>query len=370
LQQREMDRMARERQERVHQLPTPDSIVRALTYGSDIQRPNRSRVKARDHSKPIVTSKVKKKRSMLTQARREALLEVFRAFDVDQGGTIDAEEFRGIGQAYSGRKWTNKEAREAMAKVDTDGGGEIEPDEFIEYFEGNVGFLTDKQFYARMNKMLMAAREARLAAQAEAGEEIPDPEGERKGGVFKLIEDMQDASDDVRCEAGRAVYSLARAQPLGRGHRPTSAITEAGGVAPLVELLQRTPAGGSINSDETRITAAAAIERLAKGHRKNQDAIRVAGGLPPLVLMLQSSENDEMQKAAACAAWRLVENNLGNAQALRLSEGVPDLVRLSSAEDKVTMKAAVGTLRCMGVLPTARRLKGADLWEGLRQNTC
>ncbi len=34
----------------------------------------------------------------------------------------------------------------AWRQVDTDGGGEIEPDEFIAYFEHNVGFMTEKQF--------------------------------------------------------------------------------------------------------------------------------------------------------------------------------------------------------------------------------
>ena len=47
-------------------------------------------------------------------------MQVFDAFDVDGGGSIDPDEFRGIGQAYTGRKWTNKEAKAAMIKVDTD----------------------------------------------------------------------------------------------------------------------------------------------------------------------------------------------------------------------------------------------------------
>ena len=56
--------------------------------------------------------------------------------------------------------------------MDADGSGTIEPEEFIVYFEDNVGFMTDKQFQNRMNKLLMAAREARL--NAGLAEKDPD----------------------------------------------------------------------------------------------------------------------------------------------------------------------------------------------------
>jgi len=353
---------------RPDELPSSDSIVRSLTYGLPLTRPNSSRVTIHDRSKPVVPSKTKKKRSMLTQARRDALLEVFNAFDVDQGGSIDADEFRAIGQSYSGRKWTNKEAREAMAKVDTDGGGEIEPDEFIVYFEDNVGFMTDKQFQARMNKLLMAAREARMKHAASQGQELPDPLGDRTE-IGKLIEGLQDASDEARLEASTSMCEMAQAQRFPRGSRPTSAIVEAGAVEPLVELLHQQDPSGSMNSEDTRATAALTLKRLATRHRKNQDAIRTCGGVPLLVKMLYPQESERVQHSACATLAALVENNVGNTQAARLSEGVPDLVRLSSSPTKVVRINASSALRSMKVLPPAKTLRGADQWEGLRRNT-
>jgi len=102
------------------------------------QEPNETRLKHREHDEPVIKSDEGKKRSKLTAARREALrealLEVFDAFDVDRWGSADPDEFRSIGQACTGRKWTNKEAKAAMIAVDTDGSGKIEADEFIVYF--------------------------------------------------------------------------------------------------------------------------------------------------------------------------------------------------------------------------------------------
>ena len=86
--------LAKEQEWKPKEHPTTDSIVRALTYGLPLGKLNKSRVQKHDRSVSIVPTKSKKKRSMLTNARREALLEVFNAFDVDGGGSIDADEFR------------------------------------------------------------------------------------------------------------------------------------------------------------------------------------------------------------------------------------------------------------------------------------
>jgi len=255
-----------------------------------------------------------------------------------------------------------------LLKVDTDGSGEIEADEFIVYFEDNVGFMTDKQFASRMNKLLMAAREARLAGGLPEKALEEDKLG-AAAEMASLINKLQDHSDEVQLEGTREIYERAEPQRYAKGVRPTSAVADGGAVEPLVDLLQAADSHGRPNSHKTRIAAANALQRLACGNRKNQDSIRGSGGVPLLVAMLGPEESIEMQQASLRALAELVNNNVGGITAVRLAEGTPDLVRLTSSVDKLSRDAASMALRCMGVIPSAKRMQGRDTWEGLRRST-
>merc|ERR1712166_1515586 len=77
------------------------------------------------------------------EERKLDLTSLFRAFDYDSSGSIEPQEFLAIGKAVKaasakGGEWTEEMSAKAMARVDTDGGGSIDVDEFCGFFEKNM----------------------------------------------------------------------------------------------------------------------------------------------------------------------------------------------------------------------------------------
>ena len=83
-------------------------------------------------------------------------------FDVDQGGTLDADEFYTMGAAISegmgSTKWTRAKSDKVFAKLDQDGSGGIDQDEFVEFYKGVLKGQPDAKFEKGMNRIVDAGR--------------------------------------------------------------------------------------------------------------------------------------------------------------------------------------------------------------------
>jgi len=95
--------------------------------------------------------------------RVDRIKTVFRAFDYDSGGSIDAKEFLCIGQALRGEMdFDEGKAAAAFARVDTDKSGTIDINEFVDFFVhgGQIKFKQAK-FDNLMSRYIKAATDGR-----------------------------------------------------------------------------------------------------------------------------------------------------------------------------------------------------------------
>merc|ERR1711998_232796 len=71
----------------------------------------------------------------LSKFRREKLMGLFHLFDFDNSDTIDVKEFLLLGKAVHKKQgWNEVQNIQAMKRVDTNGNGTIEAQEFLQFF--------------------------------------------------------------------------------------------------------------------------------------------------------------------------------------------------------------------------------------------
>ena len=118
-----------------------------------------------------------------------------------------------------------------------------------------------------------------------------------------------------------------------------NAIREAGAIAPLVALLQ---AGAG---SEAATIAAGALQNLANSNDTNKNAICEAGAIAPLVAMLQAGAGSEAATNAASALWDLAISNDTNRDAIREAGAIaPLVVLLQAGAGSKAATMAVGAL--------------------------
>ena len=146
--------------------------------------------------------------------------------------------------------------------------------------------------------------------------------------IQKRVQSLRspEASDREKKEAAVALANLAV-----RNDQNKAAIAAAGGIPPLVALVESA-------SDATKKSAAAALQSLAVNDQ-NQAAIAAAGGIPPLVALVTSG-SDTAKKSAAGALQSLAVNDRNKA-AIAAAGGIPPLVALvTSGSDAAKCYAA------------------------------
>ncbi|GLC57934.1 hypothetical protein PLESTB_001291300 [Pleodorina starrii] len=148
------------------------------------------------------------------------------------------------------------------------------------------------------------------------------------GGIPPLVKLLNSSDTGVQEQAAGALGVLA-----GNDANQV-AIAQAGGIPPLVKLL---------NSSDTGVQeqAAGALGVLA-GNDANQVAIAQAGGIPPLVKLLNSSDTG-LQKRAAWALAYLADKD-ANRVAIAQAGGIPPLVKLLDSSDTGVQKQAAQAL--------------------------
>jgi len=79
------------------------------------------------------------KKDLVQQRRNAALAKVFEAFDEDGSGAVEAGELLALGKArrklgQKGGEWSEAQNARLLKKMDTDGSGTIDCEEFCSYF--------------------------------------------------------------------------------------------------------------------------------------------------------------------------------------------------------------------------------------------
>merc|ERR1711934_698403 len=101
----------------------------------------------------------------LSAARRQALMKVFNLFDMNGTDTIDVNEFMALGRAVHKKAgWNEVQNIQAMKRVDISGNGEIEPQEFLQFFRERLGNCSDSDFDRGIRFMTQVAQDARSAS--------------------------------------------------------------------------------------------------------------------------------------------------------------------------------------------------------------
>ena len=100
-------------------------------------------------------------------------------------------------------------------------------------------------------------------------------------------------------------------------------------------------------------SAAGALQNLASTDPTNQDAIREAGAIPPLVALLHAGAESKAAESAAGALWNLA-NNPTNRDAIREAGAIQSLVALlhAGAESTAAENAALALSNLAANNPT------------------
>ena len=149
------------------------------------------------------------------------------------------------------------------------------------------------------------------------------------GGVSPLVAMLESASPEATCHAAASLNQLAA---LG-SNRPI--IARANAIPPLVDLLAH-------GSEEAHRYATGALWHLASA-ADNKVAMVNAGVIPPLVKVLVSTVAEARENAAAVIST-LARTQGGNKKAIHLAGGIPPLIALLSDPSTSTQRHAACAL--------------------------
>jgi len=136
---------------------------------ADLEEEDRPKSPPRSPRAPSPRSRSASPRSTYESAdkrsRRARLMDVFREFDLDQGGSVETEELMHLGKARRrlGQKtgdWTEERNNRLMRTMDVNGDGEISGSEFTLHFDNHLP-QDAEQFDIIIEQFLMVARACR-----------------------------------------------------------------------------------------------------------------------------------------------------------------------------------------------------------------
>lgn len=165
----------------------------------------------------------------------------------------------------------------------------------------------------------------------------------KQGGIAKLLALLSDRNIDAQIQAASALSELSQGAN-GLGHRKTQdAISKAGGISPLLAMVECNPVVVKAVAESVKCLA-----EVARRNRANQDTIASMGGIKPLVELLQSgSHPEEVQANAALAVTELTRRNRDNQTAVAEIGGIMQLVVLLRQSGKSSVEA-----ECAGAIWT------------------
>ena len=193
----------------------------------------------------------------------------------------------------------------------------------------------------------LGARAQEQAAGALASLGLNNLENEI--AIAKLVvELLGHESKQQAAKAARAISRLAVAHASNQ-----HSLASAGGVARLVGLLDTTEGGvgvgvltesqaeRALESARVQKEVASAIWAMTRDNPDNQIAIAAAGGIPPLIALLEG--HPEVHRDVAGALWSLAANS-DNQQSIAAEGGIAPLVQLISKGSIGAQETAAGAL--------------------------
>ena len=181
------------------------------------------------------------------------------------------------------------------------------------------------------------------------------------------------ATEGMAEEACRQAAGALASIALG-GVEIQTRIEAAGGLAPLVALLN--PRFGS----QTRAQAANTLSVLVRGHPANQTAVADAGGIAPLVALLAIGNAEPVMEEAASALWSITAAHNANQSAAASLGAIEPLVALIGDGSTRAQAQAAGALASMALEHEANQkgiaqmlvalLSAADAGTGCDEARC
>ena len=163
------------------------------------------------------------------------------------------------------------------------------------------------------------------------------------GSASDLIKLLKEGTREAKAYA---LWSLS----LSINEDNQATLLEEDGVQPLVDALKDEPANAKDQSaaDKSKLTrqqAAAAISLLALNNTKAQEAIAAAGGIPPLIRIMEPTRADTME-AREFAAFALADISLvsKNRDEVVACQGIVPIVSLLNEGENNGKKAAAAAL--------------------------
>ena len=226
-----------------------------------------------------------------------------------------------------------------------------------------------------INKLVVMLQDTVVAAQEQAAAALAnlarESEDNRKSiveanGIPPLLSLLDSTSARAKENAVGAITQLCR-----KSRENQLSIAKDGGIPKLVGVLLGFSASSMKDMVMTQLCtlAASAIQEMAKGNRRNQEAISEAGAIAPLVVML-GSPSPPMQANAAGALANLARGHPENQMAIARTGAIAPLctlVREGSPETKDTSAAAIWSLSTDNApnKDTIAKLGGIDPLVGL-----
>ncbi len=221
----------------------------------------------------------------------------------------------------------------------------------------------------------------------DSGSKWEDEDDHLGMGMDALVRLLRLGSQEEQQQAAQALEHL-----TATSQAPAAAVRRvlvaAGGIAALVQVLgggrgSSSAAAASSGSQlgrpglprsltrrpatEMLVAAAATLAALALDSPQDTAAIQQAGGIPPLLQLLDSSE-PRVQQGAAAVLWSLADDGACRSSMLEAG-GVAALVRLLGCSDTHAQQAAAGALRKLAASSDEARavVGGASCWAALVQ---
>ena len=159
----------------------------------------------------------------------------------------------------------------------------------------------------------------------------------KRGGIAKLLALLSDRNIQAQIQAADALAELAQGSN-GLGHRRTQdAISKAGGICPLLGMVECIPVVHRVIASSVKCLA-----EIARRNRANQDTIASMGGLRPICELLQSGSNPEtVQANAALAVTEICRSNAENQNSVAEVGGIGQMVVLLRHSGKASVEAEV-----------------------------
>jgi len=176
-------------------------------------------------------------------------------------------------------------------------------------------------------------------AQSRAGRAVAAARMRAYGDDDKIAHGFRPLAEMLGGTDAEAEASAMALREMSTNWNDKTLITKAGGILPLVALLQK-------GTDLAKEAAAGALENLADAAAAaaDRDEVSRAGAIPPLVALLENG-TDKAKENAARALWNLAQNS-DNVLSIAKAGAIRPLVALleKKGTDDLAKEAAVRTL--------------------------